>query len=37
MACGSARALSDLISGRKPDIETGDLSIDRYRAGGLST
>lgn len=30
MACGSARALSDLISGRKPDIETGDLSIDRY-------
>lgn len=37
MACGSARALSDLISGRKPDIETGDLSIDRYRPGGLST
>lgn len=31
MACGSARALSDLISGRKPDIETGDLSIERYR------
>lgn len=30
MACGSARALADLISGRKPDIETGDLSIDRY-------
>lgn len=37
MACGSARALSDLISGREPDIETGDLSIDRYRTGGLST
>lgn len=37
MACGSARALSDLISGRKPDIETEDLSIDRYRTGGLST
>ncbi len=30
MSCGSARALSDLISGRKPDIETKDLSIDRY-------
>lgn len=30
MACGSARALSDLISGRKPDIETADLSLDRY-------
>ncbi|PIO98638.1 D-amino acid dehydrogenase [Pleomorphomonas carboxyditropha] len=30
MACGSARALADLISGRKPDIETADLSIDRY-------
>lgn len=37
MACGSARALSDQISGRKPDIEMADLSIDRYRAGGLST
>lgn len=30
MACGSAKALSDLISGSKPDIETSDLSLDRY-------
>jgi D-amino-acid dehydrogenase len=31
MACGSARVLSDLISGQAPDIETADLSIARYR------
>jgi len=31
MSCGSARVLADLISGLKPDIETADLSIDRYR------
>ncbi len=30
MACGSARALSDLISGQKPEIEMDDLSINRY-------
>lgn len=30
MACGSARALSDQISGHQPDIEMGDLSIARY-------
>lgn len=30
MSCGSARVLADLISGVKPEIETGDLSIDRY-------
>jgi D-amino-acid dehydrogenase len=30
MSCGSARVLSDLISGQKPDIETADLSISRY-------
>ena len=31
MACGSGRVLADLISGTKPDIDTGDLSIARYR------
>ncbi|MGN6364134.1 D-amino acid dehydrogenase [Asticcacaulis taihuensis] len=30
MSCGSARVLADMISGVKPEIETGDLSIDRY-------
>ncbi|MDX6751023.1 D-amino acid dehydrogenase [Geminicoccaceae bacterium 1502E] len=31
MSCGSARVLADLVSGRKPEIEAGDLAIDRYR------
>jgi D-amino-acid dehydrogenase len=31
MACGSAQVLADLISGRKPDIEHGDLAISRYK------
>jgi D-amino-acid dehydrogenase len=31
MACGSAQVLGDLISGRTPAIEIGDLSIARYR------
>ncbi len=30
MACGSARVLSDLLSGRRPDIESGDLALARY-------
>ncbi len=30
MACGSGRLLADLVSGRKPDIETADLSLARY-------
>lgn len=30
MACGSARLVSDLISGHTPDIDWADLSIDRY-------
>jgi D-amino-acid dehydrogenase len=29
MACGSGRLLSDLISGRKPDIPSADLACDR--------
>lgn len=32
MACGSGRLIADLISGRAPDIEAGDLSIARYGA-----
>jgi D-amino-acid dehydrogenase len=31
MACGSARVLSDLVSQRKPDIDTSDLDLSRYR------
>jgi D-amino-acid dehydrogenase len=30
MACGSARVLTDLLSGRKPEIETADLALARY-------
>ncbi len=30
MACGSGRALADLMSGRKADIDTRELSIARY-------
>jgi D-amino-acid dehydrogenase len=32
MACGSARVISDMISGRPPQIETRDLGIARYSA-----
>ena len=30
MACGSARVLADLIGGRAPDIDAGDLAVERY-------
>jgi D-amino-acid dehydrogenase len=30
MACGSGRVLADLLSGRKPDIDTTDLALSRY-------
>jgi D-amino-acid dehydrogenase len=30
MSCGSGRVLSDMISGRKPDIDVRDLGISRY-------
>jgi len=30
MACGSGRVLADIISGRKPDIDAGALSVGRY-------
>jgi D-amino-acid dehydrogenase len=32
MACGSARVLSDIISGVEPEIETADLGLRRYSA-----
>jgi hypothetical protein len=35
MSSGSARLLSDLVSGKKPDIEAGDLSVERYRQSRL--
>ena len=31
MACGSGHVITDIVSNRKPAIETGDLSIARYR------
>lgn len=34
MACGSARVVADLISGRAPDIEHDDLAIARYGGRG---
>ena len=30
MACGSGRVLADLVSGRQAEIDTADLSVDRY-------
>ena len=30
MSCGSARVLADLVSGRKPEIDSADLAISRY-------
>jgi D-amino-acid dehydrogenase len=30
MACGSARALADLLSGKKPDIDTAELALSRF-------
>jgi len=32
MACGSAHVIADMMSGRRPAIETRDLAISRYRA-----
>ena len=33
MSCGSAKVLSDLISGRRTDIAVNDLSLSRYGRG----
>jgi D-amino-acid dehydrogenase len=30
MACGSGRVLADLLSGRKPEIDTTELALSRY-------
>jgi len=30
MACGSGRVLADLLSGRKPEIDTSELAMARY-------
>ncbi|WP_434361412.1 D-amino acid dehydrogenase [Parasalinivibrio latis] len=30
MACGSGKLLADLVSGKKPEIESSDLSLSRY-------
>jgi D-amino-acid dehydrogenase len=30
MSCGSGALLADLVSGRRPNIEHADLSLDRY-------
>jgi D-amino-acid dehydrogenase len=30
MACGSGRVLADLLSGRKPEIDTAELALARY-------
>ena len=36
MSCGSGQLLADLISGKQPAIQAGDLSVHRYlgEAGG---
>jgi D-amino-acid dehydrogenase len=34
MACGSARVVADLATGRTADIRTDDLSLQRYEARG---
>ena len=39
MACGSGRLLADLVTGRRPEISTEGLAIDRYASrawGGRS-
>jgi D-amino-acid dehydrogenase len=30
MACGSAHVIADIISNRRPAIETADLALSRY-------
>jgi D-amino-acid dehydrogenase len=36
MACGSARVLADIVSGRPPAIDAGDLSLSRYGSSSRS-
>ncbi len=30
MSCGSGRVLADMLSGKKPEIDTSDLTVERY-------
>ena len=30
MSCGSARLLADIVSGKKPEVDPGDLALERY-------
>ena len=30
MACGSGRVLADMLSGKKPEIDTSELTVARY-------
>jgi D-amino-acid dehydrogenase len=30
MACGTGRVLADILSGKKPEIDTSELTVDRY-------
>ncbi|MGY8638866.1 D-amino acid dehydrogenase [Bradyrhizobium sp. 14AA] len=30
MSCGSGRVLADMLSGKKPDIDVSELTVDRY-------
>jgi D-amino-acid dehydrogenase len=32
MACGSGRVLADLMSGRKPEIDTAEIAVTRYES-----
>lgn len=34
MACGSGRVVADLVTGRRPEIDTAGLGVDRYAASG---
>ena len=36
MACGSGQLLADLITGRKPAIDTSGLALDRYARPGVT-
>jgi D-amino-acid dehydrogenase len=36
MACGSAAVIADLVSGRAPAIEAGDLAVFRYAGNGAA-
>jgi len=34
MACGSAKLVSDMVTGQRPEISADGLGIDRYAAAG---